>query len=107
MAAVYSTSFIRAHGSNESFTVPDGFLAVVRSVTAFNSDGVLPLSFNCYLGHSSCTFVAATLSPLLPSSPGYYASFDLRVVVEATDTIQANVPSAVDVTVSGYLLSVE
>lgn len=106
MSSVYSTSFLRSHGgAGGLYTVPDGFIAVVRNVTAFNSDGVIPQSFNVYLGHSSCTFVAATLSPLLPSSPGYYSTWELRVVVETTDTINVSNDPGVDVTVNGYLLS--
>lgn len=86
--------------------MPDGYIAVIRCITAVNTSGVdIPEGFNVYLGHSSCSVASALLTPLLPSSPGNGLALDLRVVVEATDTIQVTNDADVDVTVSGYLLT--
>lgn len=103
---VYSTSFLRSHGgAGGIYTVPAGYLAVIRCITAVNTGPDLPEHGQVFLGHSSCTIWSAVLSPFLPSSPGNSATINLRVVVESTDTIQVNNGPDVDVTVSGYLLS--
>lgn len=106
MAAVYSTAFIKSHGgAGGSYTVPDGFIAIVRCVTGFNASVGLPEDAQVFLGHSSVTIWQYTLTPYDPSSPGFYATDELRVVVEATDTINVSSGLDVDMTVSGYLLS--
>lgn len=79
---------------------------MIRCVTAVNTNFVtLPEGFSVYLGHSSCTIIETTLSNVLPSAPGQYVSQEMRVVVEAGDTINVINDADVDVTVSGYLLS--
>jgi hypothetical protein len=108
LSAVYSTAFIKSHGGAvESYTVPDGFIAVIRCITAVNTNlfGV-PENAQVVLGHSSITIYERTISALF-SGPGIQSDIlELRVVVEATDTIQTpNNGADVDMTVSGYLLA--
>lgn len=106
MAAIYSTSFIKSHGgAGGEYTVPEGFVAVVRCITAINTQVLAPEGYSVFLGHSSCTIANDTLDPAFSGSPGWGVVHDLRVVVEATDTIHVNNDPDVDVTVSGYLLS--
>lgn len=107
MASVYSTAFLKSHGgAGGLYTVPSGFVAVIRSITAVNTNAIgIPEGFSVYLGHSSCTIVEATLSPILPTSSGQSMIVEMRCVVEATDTINITNDADVDVTVSGYLLS--
>lgn len=107
MAGIYSTAFLKSHGgAGGSYTVPDGFVAVIRSITAVNTMFLtIPEPFSVYLGDSSCTIVEWTLSNLLPTSPGQSVNWQGRVVVEAHDTINVTNGPDVDVTVSGYLLS--
>lgn len=107
MSKVYSTSFIRSHGGGpDSYTVPVDQVAVIRCITVTNNNALdLPEQAQVYLGHSSCSLLNTEISPLLPSSGTTYLIVDARVVVEATDVIWANGGPDVDITVSGYLLS--
>lgn len=106
MASVYSTQFALMHGgASVVYTVPAGYIAVIRSVTAFNASPVVPEDGHVYLGDSSVTIYQRTLSTFLPSSPGYYDAQELRVVVDAGDRIHVEGGPDVDVSVSGYLLS--
>lgn len=78
----------------------------MRCVTAFNASSVIPESAQVYLGHSSCTIYEVLLSVFVGPTQNYYDTRELRVVVEATDTINVSSGADVDVTVSGYLLTV-
>lgn len=107
MASVYSTSFIRSHGgAGGSFTVPGGTIAIIRCITAFNASAIIPESAQVFLGHSSCTIYEVTLNVFIGPSRDYYDAIELRVVVEADDTINVSSGADVDMTVSGYLLTV-
>lgn len=92
-------------GVTAAYTVPDGYVAVIRNITAVNTNGVgIPEYGQVYLGHSSCTIFLATISPFLPSSGTQQITLEYRVVVEATDTINVQGGADVDMTVNGYLL---
>lgn len=108
MASVYSTSFIRSHGgAGGSYTVPDGYLAVIRCVTGFSAADFSPEIGQVVLGHSSCTVWYNEFNPVSSGPYAFYRTDDLRVVVEAGDTINVTNGTDVDVTVSGYLLTVD
>lgn len=107
MARVFSTAFIKAHGgATPSYTVPDGYIAVIRSITITNTNPLgIPESGSVYLGHSSCTIYQCTMSTTLDPLADQSKTIEVRVVVEATDTINVTAGSDIDITVSGYLLS--
>lgn len=108
MSSVYSTAFLKSHGgANALYTVPDGFIAVIRCITAVNTNPVgLPENAQVYLGHSSCTIFEQTISPVFGGAGIQSSIVDMRVVVEATDTMVIDNNGAdIDMTVSGYLLT--
>ena len=106
MARVYSTNFAHMHGGvTQTYTVPDGFIAVIRCITSFNASIGIPEQAQVVLGHSSVTIYQKTLSPYLPTSLTYYDCTEMRVVVEATDVITVYGDGDIDMTVSGYLLT--
>lgn len=100
MARVYSTRFIAGHaGAGGTYTVLPGFLAVVRCVTAFNASAIINEIAEVALGSSATTFYQKDLAQQVCDIT------ELRVVVPAGDSIVAASGADVDVTVSGYLLS--
>lgn len=100
MAAVYSTQFIFSHGSHgELYTVGDEFRAVLRWVTGFNSDGVLDHIIHLTETVTGATIVQANLNPQQSES------LEFRVVLYAGQQIRNDSDGEVDITVSGYLLT--
>lgn len=105
MAALYSYSFIRAHGgAGGSYEVPAGYRAVIRCITAFCGSTLTPEAAQVTLGHSSCTIALLNFYAGLDSEGNNSQVWNGRCVVEALDTIIVSSGPDVDVTVSGYLL---
>ncbi len=85
--------------------MPEGFVAVIRCVTGFSASSFAPETGQVTLGHSSVTVWYAEFSPEGLSDTFFYRTDELRVVVEATDHILVSSGPDVDISVSGYLLS--
>ena len=99
----YSTRFLAVQGlsTSASYTVPDGFTAVVRCITVFH--GVQPDAIRTeFLAPVPVTI--AVYSDVGVSAGG--AQLDLRVVLNPGEVLEAlSIGGNTDVTVSGYLLS--
>lgn len=101
---VYSTRFaaISLTGAAVSYIVPDGFIAIVRSIQMF------------YFGGPSAGFglvqaggVLATLAYLNNVHGNDYLSVEMRAVVDASEPIKVSCSTgnACSFYVSGYLLT--
>jgi|HubBroStandDraft_1064217.scaffolds.fasta_scaffold138970_3 hypothetical protein len=103
MATIYSTRFIRGTvdlDSLPSYTVPDGYVAVVRQITAYDGDNILDDYIQ--LVHSDGTILAAYNAPA--GEAGNWAQ-EFRIVVEDGASIGWSVQGTWDVYVGGYLLA--
>lgn len=103
MTAVYSTQFV-AHaqfgaGSGVGYTVPAGFVAVVRSVQLAEFSGT---ASGCVLEDASGVQMANAQS----GTSGFFQNSSLRAVLNAGDEIKYSVSGGDwTIRVSGYLLS--
>lgn len=102
---VYSHLFFEAAGSpiNESYTVPDGYVAVIRDICAIAVPNDAGATFDIGVTPSG-TAIFFYQGP----GQGLYVHQELRAVVNTGDTIvlTATAETTVQVRVSGYLLSV-
>jgi hypothetical protein len=97
---VYSTQFVNSHADGgNSYTVPAGYRAVIRSVAGFNASGFVGEVLQLTLNSSLATFYKAVIPQQVA------VNVDMHVVVNEGDTIVVAAGLAVDVVVSGYLLS--
>ena len=97
---VYSTQLINSHADGGySLEVPAGYRAVIRSIAAFNANGLLGEPLQLSLTSTGATFFKATIAA--ESS----INVDMHVVVNSTDTIVVSAGVDIDVVVSGYLLT--
>lgn len=103
---VYSTRFIQAHGltSTASYTVPAGFIAVVRDVDTWIST---PIGLNALFLHGALGQAIWQTSATIGESQ--YGSWRGRQVFEPGELVEVEADvgalDAYDVTVSGYLLT--
>lgn len=107
-SSVYSTRFVKSALTNANvtyYTVPAGFVAVVRTMTAAwtttgTTGGVVQVLLN---GANSWVWVVKTPAPDSDS-----ALWDGRLVLPAGELIRAAATASgtIHLTVSGYLLSV-
>jgi hypothetical protein len=106
VSTVYSTRFISGlRGTAGSYTVPAGYRAVVRSVTAINlySSTSEPAQLRSSVG--GLIIVGAYLSTFVSSPPWNAITWDLHYVANAGEGIYTQNGPDVDMTVSGYLLT--
>lgn len=104
MATLYSTQFAAVQGlvaSSHTYTVPAGFIAIVRDIDAF-ADTSGTSTFLVARGPASNVFFYAEFLLATTSSKEWRG----RQVLNTGETLvlQAG-PAAVDVMASGYLLS--
>lgn len=98
MRSVYSTLFVTSHaGADPSWTVPAGYTAVLRYVTAFNANAVSHGSAQIVHNASSCTILQLSLDVQS------WSDAHMRFVCNEGDTLQLHSGSDVDMTLSGYL----
>lgn len=101
--SVYSTNFFSGHGINGSSTynVPAGFIAVVRDADVFWGGGVALPDFRM-IGQAGQTiwFFEFVLGH------GESIEWRGRQVIDPLGTLTVVTGDAMDVTISGYLLSV-
>lgn len=101
MANVYSTQFWDAHAvTGLAYEVPTGFVAVLRYLTLFYSGG---------LG-AQVQLVLAPATTILfqgfnPAATGQWNDHDIHVVVNPGQLFSLAADDGVDVSLSGYLLS--
>lgn len=100
MASVYSTLLATVHaGAGGSFSVDATHRCVVRQVTVFNANAAL--SRNASLVHmaSDCTIYQRAIS-----ANSWYSD-EMRFVMNPGDELLLLTDPEVDMTVSGYLLT--
>lgn len=99
MSSVYSTLLVTAHaGAEPSWTVPSGFRAVLRYVTAFNANAISTGSAQIIHTPSSCTVYQRSLDVQ------EWQGDEMRLVLNEGDELELRTGSDVDMTLSGYLL---
>lgn len=103
--AVYSTRFIgfeSAVNATDSYTVPSGFVAVIRDITAFLASSAVTLA-QVFIEEPNCVLLDATGSGLTPT----IAQWTGRTVCNEGEHIEAVIDAAAacSIAVSGYLLS--
>jgi fermentation-respiration switch protein FrsA (DUF1100 family) len=100
MRNVYSKRLLSSHGgAGDSQSPPAGTVWLVRGLTAFNASAILPETAQLILSSSSITLWQVTMAPETVETPA------LRVVVNAGETLQIVSGADIDMTVSGYQLS--
>ena len=106
MAQVYTYRFMVCHaGSSGDFPCPEGFRAVIRCCTAFNASDLLP-EVAAVVHQPSNATVWQKLLLSTPDAPnGGYAVDDVRFAFDYGEYIEANIDSDIDLTVTGYLLT--
>lgn len=104
MAGVYSTPFIQEHAlsSSVTYTVPDGYVAIVRDVDVYIDGEIIATTYYLVDDATDGTF-AWTESPS-EGNPGLY-SWRGRQVFEPGTSFTFNSGGTCDVRISGYLLS--
>lgn len=103
MSSVYSTPFIYVTGLDgaTTYTVPDGYTAIVRDCDVFMGSQVLGAVLQLLGAAGQCFFYVSS-DPLTP----VWVPWRGRHVLSAGDTFTASVTTGnADVSVSGYLLS--
>lgn len=102
MAAVYSTSFLQGHGTYPSvvYNVPPGFRMVVRDIELYWNGPSVDNTVH-FIGDIAQTFFAVVFTV---ASGQRWASFTGRVVLNTGFEMTVD-NDPVDVTVSGYLLT--
>ena len=106
MANVYSTQFLTSHaGAPVTVFVPTGFVAVIRTITAFNASVIAPETAALVLVAEDVTIWQSLLTPGPPDVPNSSEVVNMRTVLNPGQAIATNNGSDVDMTVSGYLLS--
>ena len=100
MSKVYSTSFFFLHHATSThYFVPAGMLAIIRWITAFNSNAITPATFHLLEQNSLATIDQQVVGPVTT----YSAEF--RVVLpELAQLTIANDPT-IDCSFSVYLLT--
>lgn len=98
---VYSTRFIAVQGlvGAEVFTVPVGYVAVVRDINLYNGGGI---TVTTAIWHGSAGQALALWSSSASASDAFFTG---RQVFYAGETFDITTNGAWDVTVSGYLLA--
>lgn len=104
MATVYSAVLAQLHEFEGTYTydVTDEFVLVVRDIDAFWSFGLTLATLNV-TGDLDETFAFWTIDPLATASQAF--SWRGRQVVEPGGSFNVITSSALDVRVSGYLLT--
>lgn len=91
---------MRSHaGSGGSYFVAGDELVVVRWISAFNSNIVGSVGWTLVITEESLTIAQGDVAPQVASQ------LELRIVVPGLLTITASSDPAIDLTVSGYLLT--
>lgn len=91
-------------GAAASYTVPDGKVAVVRCITAFNPNAVVPETAGLVLTDDAVTLWQVGNLGGASLEVGDSVVVDMRVVLHAGESIHTNNDGDVDMTVSGYEL---
>lgn len=106
MANVYSHSMIKSHaGAAAVFECPEGYRAVVRCVTIFNSDLVNSGTGHLIHSPSLCTILQWVVAPPAAIVGAESVNQLLHFVFDWPDYIYIDNDPTVDMTVSGYLLT--
>jgi hypothetical protein len=102
MAGVYSVRFYGAHDLTglATYTVPTGFVAIVRDFDAFWGVSTAGAEVNLY-GHAGQVIYQAAFGLNDVGWRGWRG----RQVLNAGETLQIFTSDAMDVTLSGYLLT--
>lgn len=106
MSNVYSTRFIVFHaGAGGSYICPAGVVGVVTWVTAFNASAVTTETFNLVHQPSDATLAWGTLSQEIGAPDIFSRTMELRFVFYTGEQLHAFGDGDIDMSVSGYLLT--
>lgn len=107
MARIYSVRMLHSHsGAPASYTVPAGRIGIVRCITAFNPNAVVPETAAVVLTDSAVTIWQVGNLGGASLTVGDSVVADMRVVLHAGESIHCNNDGDVDMTVTGYELDV-
>lgn len=105
MSRVYSRRLLTSHmGGAESYTCPPGKVCVIRCITAFNPNALLPETAAVVLTDSAVTIWQVGNLGGASLDVGNSVSADLRVVLTEGESFHCNNDGDVDMTVCGYEL---
>jgi hypothetical protein len=106
VSSVYSTQFLVCPpGINKNYVVPGGYRAVLKCVTASNV-GPSPELVRLYHEPSGALLVAETLPAYVTGTVGLVTKvYLMTVVLNAGESLAANMSAQTDMSASGYLLT--
>lgn len=104
-AAVYSTAFFAENAFTGSavYTVPAGKTAYIRNIDVVWIEGLSSAEFQIH-GTAGQNFFVATFDPISDHSDSWRQWFGQHIVAEG-DSFSIHADSALDISVSGYLLT--
>lgn len=106
MASIYSTRFIElAAAGSQTYAVPSGHLAVVRSIVAVNAGGSSSAAFSCQLTPSGVYLCFGTVQAPVAGQNVNQQLLDMHVSVLAGEVINGAVQAGASLVVSGYLFT--
>jgi hypothetical protein len=106
MSRVYSKRLLESHaGTLTEYTCPEGMVAIVRAITAFNASPLTPEQASLIHLDTETTIWQGVIGVYDPLSPGASTVVDLRYVLNAGETIINHGAGDIDLTVSGYELT--
>ena len=106
MSQVYSKRLLHSHsGAAASYTVPDDTVTIVRCITAFNPNALLPETAAVVITGLALTIWQVGNLGGASLSVGDSVTVEMRVVLHAGESIHAVTDGDIDLTVSGYELT--
>jgi hypothetical protein len=100
MAQVYSQRVLWVHGGGSKYyNVPTGYRLVTRWISSFNAQALTSATFNVSITGLDVTICQLQLGPQAS------AQTDIRQVLEEGDELLVSADMGVDVTITGYLLT--
>jgi len=93
-------------GTNPAFTCPEGFVGILKMVTACWVEPPVPAGWGVYHMPSDVTVVNGFFQPeaeVVSTVPDLH---EVRFVFYAGETIRAVIDAGVDLTASGYMLEI-
>jgi hypothetical protein len=106
MSQIYSRRLLTSHsGGAASYTTPDGKTTVIRCITAFNPNAVLPETAAVVLTETAVTIWQVGNLGGASLDVGNSVAVELRVVLDEGESIHLVSGGDVDMTVCGYELT--
>lgn len=103
---VYSARFFASHaGAPVTYVCPAGYRAVMRWVSIFNANLANSGTGHIIHDQSSCTIIQWVVAPPAAVEGAEVVILDTHFVFDEGESISTANDSSVDMTVSGYLLT--